>query len=296
MANFLLFFAIFAINSAQESLEFLLPSNNEIGAWKKVDKPFIYVGENLYDFINGGAEIFLEYGFQKVISQEYQNGDFTIVTNIYQMANEISAFGIFSNNRSAKFENMKIGDGGFKTDYSVNSWQADFFIVIESFQKDPLVSEALVRFAESISKKINQKTEKLAILSVLPERGLVQKSIKLVKGILGINNTYYFSEKDIFQLRNENFGLFADYSINGQDIRLFIVSYESASDAQAAFSRIREFFNSNEDYKVLKSEQDILFWKRKDIYFALINKGSLVGLALEGKDKLSSQNLLSLLK
>jgi len=287
---------MFNISSAQESLELLLPSNNEIGAWEKVDKPFSYVGENLYDFINGGAEIFLEYGFRKVISQEYQNDDFTIVTNIYQMMNEISAFGIFSNNRSAKFKNMKIGDGGFQTDYSVNFWQADYFIVMESFQRDSLVSEALVRFAELISKNIARKAEGLAIVNVLPERGLVQESIKLVKGILGISNTYYFSEKDIFQLRNENLGLFADYRINGQDIRLFLISYESASDAQAAFGRIHEFFNSNKDYKVLKPEQDILFWKKQDIYFALINKGSLVGLALEAKDKLSSQNLLSLLK
>jgi hypothetical protein len=287
---------MFNISLAQESLEFLLPSNNEIGAWETVDKPFIYVGENLYDFINGGAEIFLEYGFRKVISQEYQNGDFTIITNVYQMMSEISAFGIFSNNRSAKFKNMKIGDGGFQTDYSINFWQANYFIVMESFQKDPLVSEALVRFAELISKKINQKAEKIAILSVLPERGLVQESIKLVKGILGISVNYYFSEKDIFQLRNKNLGLFAVYRINGQDIRLFLINYESVPEAQAAFGRIQEFFDSNKDYKVLKPKQDILFWKKQDTYFALINKGALVGLALEAKDELSSQNLLSLLK
>jgi hypothetical protein len=131
---------------------------------------------------------------------------------------------------------------------------------------------------------------------VLPERGLVQESIKLVKGILAINNTYYFTEKDIFQLRNGDVGLFADYCTDEQDTKLFLIKYESEFNAQAAFARIQEFFNSNKDYKILKPEQDILSWKKQDIYFALINKGSLVGLALEAKDKLSSQNLLSLLK
>jgi hypothetical protein len=296
LISLIVFFLMFTVCSAQDGLELLLPKEGEVGAWKKVDKPFIYVGENLYDFINGGAEIFLEYGFQEVISQEYQNEDLTIIATIYQMVNEASAFGIFSDNRSAKFKNITIGNGGFQTDYSLNFWQSNYYIVVESFQKNPLISEALVKFSELISKKINKKAEKLGILSVLPERGLVQESIKLVKGILGINNTYYFTEKDIFQLRNGDVGLFADYCTDGQDTKLFLIKYGSESNAQTAFGRIQEFFNSNKDYKILKPEQDILSWKKQDIYFALINKGSLVGLALEAKDKLSSQNLLSLLK
>jgi hypothetical protein len=294
--SFLVFFLMFTVCSAQDSLELLLPKEGEVREWKRVDNPLIYAAENLYDFIDGGAEIFLEYGFQKVISQEYQNKDLTIIATIYQMDNEVSAFGIFSDNRSARFKNITIGNGGFRTDYSLNFWQYNYYIVVESFQKSPLISDALVKFSKLISRKINQKAEKLTVLSLLPERGLVKESIKLVKGILAINNTYYFTEKDIFQLRDGDIGLFADYNTDGQNTRLFLIKYESESKAQAVFVRIQDFFNSNKDYKVSKPEHDILSWKKQDIYFSLIIKGSLVGLALEAKDKLSSQNLLLLLK
>lgn len=279
-----------------EDLSLLLPQADELEQWKVAGEPLIYKGENLYDFIDGGAEIFLEYGFSQVISQEYQFGENTLIANIYQMTDSESAFGIFSNNSSPRFKSLTLGNGGFQTDYSVNFWQAEYFVVVESFQTGPSISEALLKFAKSISKRIIRKAEAIEALSHLPDESLIPSTLKLVKGILGINNTYYFSEKDIFQLRENGIGLFADYKINGQKIKLFLSKYKSANAANSAFLRVKEFFNSNPDYEALESVQGILCWRKGEHYFSANNKGSLLGIALEARNKKSSLDLLRLLE
>ena len=45
----------------QKSLIEYLPWGTASGEWKKKGKPLTYAGENLFEYINGGAEIYHEY-------------------------------------------------------------------------------------------------------------------------------------------------------------------------------------------------------------------------------------------
>jgi hypothetical protein len=55
-----------------------------------------YSGPALYGYIDGGAELYLEYGFKKLGRQEVRSAKETIVVEIYQMAGANEAYGIFS--------------------------------------------------------------------------------------------------------------------------------------------------------------------------------------------------------
>ena len=44
----------------------LLPER--IGSWT-IDTEAVYTPENLYDYINGGAELYISYGFKKVYTR-----------------------------------------------------------------------------------------------------------------------------------------------------------------------------------------------------------------------------------
>ena len=69
-------------------------------SWEPYDELMRYGADNLYDFINGGAEVYVEYGFAQVITQEYVKGDDSIIFTIYEMGSPEAAFGIFSYNRT----------------------------------------------------------------------------------------------------------------------------------------------------------------------------------------------------
>lgn len=55
-----------------------------------------YAGQALYDYINGGADVYYEYGFSKVDVGYYQKNEQEIVVELYTMSNPQAALGINS--------------------------------------------------------------------------------------------------------------------------------------------------------------------------------------------------------
>ena len=65
-------------------IQTLLP--DQAGVWGKHDKALTYEGDDLFLYINGGAEIYHEYGFEAVIVQDYKHETSgTISIEIYKI-------------------------------------------------------------------------------------------------------------------------------------------------------------------------------------------------------------------
>lgn len=75
-------------------LPLMLQGQSPEGVTVKRDRAFI--GAELYGFMNGGAELFLEYGVQRLqaLDVEYKGEEYGI--EIYEMPTAASAFGIYS--------------------------------------------------------------------------------------------------------------------------------------------------------------------------------------------------------
>ena len=71
---------------------FIKAQNLEI----KVKRERSYTGSGLYGFMNGGADLYLEYGVKSLVTRDivYKNEEFTI--DIYEMPSSEDAFGIYS--------------------------------------------------------------------------------------------------------------------------------------------------------------------------------------------------------
>ena len=62
----------------------------------KIVKTDFYEGSALYGYIDGGADLYLEYGFKKLGRQEIRAGGERMVVEIYLMRSPLDAFGVFS--------------------------------------------------------------------------------------------------------------------------------------------------------------------------------------------------------
>jgi len=82
--------AALAIGGAAVATE--LPA--QLGDWT-VDTPKTYVGGALYEHINGGAELFHEYGFVVARVGYYRNGEKEILVEIYEMASPAAAHALY---------------------------------------------------------------------------------------------------------------------------------------------------------------------------------------------------------
>jgi len=77
----------------------------------------IYEGKKLYAYIDGGADIFFEYGFYRVLTQNYRYHDESIIVDIYDMIDTNAAFGIYSIQQDPSLPPLGCGDGGILSDF-----------------------------------------------------------------------------------------------------------------------------------------------------------------------------------
>jgi hypothetical protein len=92
-ALFCFFFLQASISFAQDLTIKLIPSDIPDGQIIRTEQ---YDHNSLWGYIDGGADLYLEYGFNKVTAQEVLIDSFHFKVDIYEMNSPEAAFGIFS--------------------------------------------------------------------------------------------------------------------------------------------------------------------------------------------------------
>ena len=62
-------FIIFLICPAMVYPEIRVPQDDFVAGWKRAEKPKVFAKKELFNYIDGGAELFLELGFENLVVQ-----------------------------------------------------------------------------------------------------------------------------------------------------------------------------------------------------------------------------------
>ncbi len=240
--------------SLQRDLNKYLPETNEIGGWKEDSSPYKYKGEDLYSYINGGAEIYHEYGFKQVIVQDYtrKNGK-SIALEIFEMESTESAYGIYTFKTSTEGKELALGDKAQLADYYLNFWKGDFVVTLIGFDEDEETVKGLQKIARAVDTKIKSRGREPVFVSLLPEKDLIEQSTRYFKGNLGLYNSYPFFTQDIFRL---NKGIKGDYKAG---YSVFIISYKESEEDQKIFNDVKKSFMESPRYKDFRSIDERFF-------------------------------------
>jgi len=170
---------------AKEEEQFL-PEDNRFRGWMKKESITHYTRESLYGYINGGAEIFLQYDFRNlthaVYSRDIQSTAQEILVEIYRMATPLDAFGIFSVTRSGGEQvSQKIDTLNWISPSQINFVKAIYYVNILGFNCS---SEELEDFASIVADKIPGETMIPAAFSGFPDENRIPGSEKYIKGPL----------------------------------------------------------------------------------------------------------------
>lgn len=98
--------ALFVILFVQTAGAGPLLISRDLPGWE-ISKPDFYSAKQLYGYIDGGAELYLEYGFRQVAAQRCTKGAHELQVDIYEMVSPEAAFGIFSILRGSCDEQLK---------------------------------------------------------------------------------------------------------------------------------------------------------------------------------------------
>jgi len=165
--------------AAKESLARLLPPLSEIGAARSGEQRFY--SSDLYQYTDGGADVYLDYGLVAMVHQEYKSSNTDFTLDIYNMGSRANAFGIYAAETSPDYHFLPIGAEGYGTNEILNFLQDEFYVKLSAFSDKEKTGPALERLAKLISQRIGPSAPMPEFLALFPPDHLVSHSAKYVK-------------------------------------------------------------------------------------------------------------------
>lgn len=230
----------------KEALRALLPTEEEIAGWESSSPPRFFEPGNLWEYINGQAEFYLQYGFQLVVTSDYASREdsSSLIVDIYVMESPRHAFGIYAAERTPDDNFIDVGVQGYVGGNILNFWKGPYYVKLTSFQSSPTGEEVLIRFFRVIADKISGNYSEPELFACFPEKNRVRMSERYIpQNFMG----HGF-------LKN---GYLVDYHHEGIRYQVFLVENSSPEEAEEAFSKYLNF---------LKAEGEIISHERKSDY------------------------------
>jgi len=192
----------------------------KIGGWKQQGEIQIFSRQNLYEYINGAADLYLNYDFREVRVAEYRNGEkASVIVEIYLFQTSNHAFGIYSQERLPSGSYLKIGAQGYIEKEILNFLSGTHYVKINSYKTGGQDREVLLAFAKGIAENMGGEKSLPAPLSYFPEEGKKDHSEKFIaKNFLG----YSFFHS----------GFTADYDPSGKKFKLFVMEGTNRMDCR----------------------------------------------------------------
>jgi hypothetical protein len=257
-----------------------LPEAGAVKGWNAAGAPQTYKGEDLFLYIDGGAEIYHEYGFRQVLAQEYRSGSGqTLSLEIYEMADAAAAYGMFTFKSSAKGSPAGVGQDGRLEDYYLNFWKGPCLVTITAFEESAECRAGLLPLARAVEARMALGGERPPIMRAVPEEWKGSGRAVYLEGFIGLNNVRILYPSDIFLFRE---GL----AVEQLGFTVFLFSFPGAAEAGKRFEAIRKSFGSSPLYNNVSAIRsggfDAILAKGGRLAARLI--GARIGVALTAPD------------
>jgi hypothetical protein len=217
----------------------LMPADTAAPGWKKVENLRVFTQGDLYGYIDGGAELFLELGFDRLTLQKYRSGANEFAVEIYRMSDPVAATGIYL---------MKCGRetryAAFKARHTVNRHQLMFvreryYVTINNLSGADRMGPDLLKFGDLVAATL--PADRLpAELKLLPAPGLVAGSERLVRGPFSLQALYTLGDGDILQLGGKTVGVVGNYKDAAGSTTRILIPYPDAATAKKAFANLQQ--------------------------------------------------------
>ncbi|HUU27002.1 MAG TPA: DUF6599 family protein [archaeon] len=241
----------------------LLPVEELPGSWKAADSVAIYKGRQLYEYIDGGADIYLEYGFLEVAALEYRStsGE-SIFADLYRMTDPEAAFGIFSCHRRPEHKPLDMGSAGSESPYQLIFFKGAYFLELQTADTSSAAHTAMSGIARRVEAALAQAGTSIPeALKLLPQTGLLPNSAVLVRGPLGLSSRRYLSDENLFSLSQSAPGVLGSYRFQGKgpEAVVLVVAYPDSAQAERVFSGLEKFYQGRAGGTLSVSRERLVF-------------------------------------
>jgi hypothetical protein len=143
----------------------------DFNGWKLKEDPRVYTGKDLWELIDGAADIFLSYDFKDLRIAEYSNKDQIIRVELYRQSTPDNAFGIYTAERMPDYPQVSVGSQGYKSQGVLNFLAGDYYVKIMSAGAVEAEENAIAQLAVSINEMLAQPVGLPDVLKLFPAEG-----------------------------------------------------------------------------------------------------------------------------
>ncbi len=218
----------------------VVPSDGFAPGWARSEGLRTFGGSRLFDHIDGGAELYLEFGFETLAVQRYMRGGDELVLELYEMSGPESALGLYlmKCGRETPVPGIAARNSSEAAQFTI--LKGRYFVHVNNPSgRDDLVPVMTALANLALASLPDERPATL--LSLLPTDGFVPGSAILFRGPVGLQSVVTLGEGDILDQRGSLFGAAGTYDGPGPGHHaLIVVAYPDPARAAAAFVALSE--------------------------------------------------------
>ncbi len=206
---------------------------DRVGEWQAVGDQ-VFDTESIYEYIDGHAEVYMAYGMVRCLSRRYEGpaGEAPIVLDLFELASDADAFGVFTHNRDG--EVVEVGQGGLLNPGWLSFWKGRWYGSVYAEGEGDRVNEVLVAVAENAAQAIHDEGRIPALVSELPAEGLDQRSIRFLRTQEILNAVVYLGFGNVLEFGPDVAAVLGHYDLEGGDAWLLLADYPDDATASRA--------------------------------------------------------------
>ena len=216
----------------------------EVEGWALAGDVLTYDADNLWEYINGAAELFLEYDVQTCRTADLRSGDLLVTVDLYDMGTPLNAFGIFNREHPAAGSPLPgAAEAVISPPYQALMLKGATYVKVNAVEGE-LTSASGRQLLEALARTLPGETDFPSELDLLPQNGRVAGSEGYQReGFLGLTELSHC--------------LYAEYAgPDGQTWEGFVMLPAPGSSPAAAWESLADVWASveHEGHTVLYKE------------------------------------------
>ncbi|RFT15288.1 MAG: hypothetical protein OP8BY_0397 [Candidatus Saccharicenans subterraneus] len=273
-----------------------------IGSWKLEGPPQTITRETIFDYMDGGGELYLAYKFERLLVYKYLDGaENEILVEIYEMKHPDEAFGLLSLDWSGEPANLSPGTGPLPENPVCPAYTAlygegllrarvdNLYLRVLALRETPGVKEIILKLGKTIAGHASQATFPALLDVIRPKADSIWQIKKdrtsYFHSHLILNSLYYLSHENILHLDPTREAIYTEWTqrdlANKKSARMIIIKYPEVQKAGAALAdflgaylqekaeRLAEISLSEKE-KAIQVEDGWLGWKLAGNYLVLV--------------------------
>jgi N-acetylmuramoyl-L-alanine amidase len=196
--------------------------------WAQQGEVQRYRADNLYEYIDGAADLYLTYDFQELQVAEYHDTkSASVVIEIYRFNTADQAFGIYSQERPGQWEYLTMGAQGYQEGPMLNFISNNYYVKISGSDIPDTATSVIKLIAAKTAEQLGGNPGLPRELKCFPAADLRLFSEKFInRNFLG----YQFLHS----------GFVADYGIADRTYKLFIIKGQDKKDCAGMVQELRK--------------------------------------------------------